>query len=127
MGDVKGRRVEGAIRLGAVRWRCKHGVSCRELEEVLEERGVLVDRATTRRWTQRHAPGIERPLCRRRPRSTGWRMDEADVKARGRWACLHRAIDERGDTLDVPLSPTRSAKAATRVLAKAMRGLKAAG
>ena len=33
----------------------------REPEEVLEERGVLVDRATTHRWTQRHAPGIEQP------------------------------------------------------------------
>ena len=78
MNDVKGRRFEGQVILRAVRWHCKHGVSYRELEEMLEERGVEVDHTTIYRWTQRHAPLIEKRLrwCWRRPRSTSWRVDE---------------------------------------------------
>src|SRR3546814_13473962 len=51
------------------------------------------------------------------------RLDETDVKVRGKWTYLYRAVDNRGDTIDFYLSPTRSAKAAKRFLAKALRGL----
>ena len=43
MNDFKGRHFEGAIILWAVRWSCKYGVGTRELEGMLEERGVSVD------------------------------------------------------------------------------------
>jgi transposase-like protein len=127
MDDFKGRHFEGQIILWAVRWCCKYRVSDRELEEMLAERGVLVDHATIHRWTQHYAPEIERRLRWhwRRPRSTRWRVDETDVKVRGRWAYLCRALDKRGDTIDLHLSPTRNAKAAKRLLAEALRGLRA--
>jgi transposase-like protein len=126
MNDFKGRHFEGQIILWAVRWFCKYGVSHRELEEMLEERGVAVDHTTIYRWTQRYAPLIEKRLrwYWRRPRSTSWRVDETYVKVRGRWAYLYRAIDKRGDTVDFHLSPTRSAKAAKRFLGKVLQGLK---
>ena len=62
MNDFKGRHFEGQIILWAVRWSCKVGVSYRELEELLEERGVSVDHTTIYRWVQRYAPEIERRL-----------------------------------------------------------------
>ena len=110
-----------------MRWYCKCGVSTRELEEMLEERGVAVDHTTICRWTQRYAPEMEKRLrwCWRRPRSTSWRVDEADVKVRGCWAYLYQAMDKHGDTVDFHLSPTRNPKAAKRLLAKALRGLRA--
>jgi transposase-like protein len=79
VNDVKGRHFEGVIILRAVRWWCKYGVSCRELAEMLEERGVAVDHTRIYSWAQRYAPEIEqRPRWhRRRPRSTSWRVDEA--------------------------------------------------
>ena len=62
---------------------------------------------TIHRWTQHYAPEIERRLRWhwRRPRSTRWRVDETHVKVRGRWAYLCRALDKRGDTIDLHLSP----------------------
>ena len=60
----------------------------------------------------------------RRGFDPSWRLDETYVKVRGKWTYLYRAVDKRGDTIDFYLSPTRSAKAAKRFWAKALRGLK---
>ena len=51
-------------------------------------------------------------------------MDETYLKVGGRWAYLCRAVDKCGNTIDVHLSPTRTAKAAKRFLSKALRGLR---
>ncbi len=111
----RGRRFEGRIVLWAVRWCCKYGVSYREREEMLEERGVELDRTTIYRWVQRHAPEIEkrlrwywrRPsLCRR------WRVGETYVKVRGRRAHPDRAAGRRGDAIEAFLPPTRNAEVA---------------
>ncbi|TNC47703.1 IS6 family transposase [Rubellimicrobium rubrum] len=69
-------------------------MSTREPEEMLEERGVAVDHTTITRWTQRYAPEIEKRLrwSWRRPRSTSWRVDETNVKVRGRRVYLYRSI-----------------------------------
>ena len=47
-----------------------------------------------------------------------------NVKVRGEWAYLYRALDKRGDTIDFYLSPTRNAKAEKPFLGKALNGLK---
>jgi transposase-like protein len=41
---------------------CKYGVSCRDLEEMMEERGVALEHTTLNRWVQRYAPEIEKRL-----------------------------------------------------------------
>ena len=46
-----------------VRWYCKYGISYRELEEMTEERGVMLDHTTAYRWVQRYAPEVEMPVC----------------------------------------------------------------
>ena len=43
MSDFKGRHFEGEIVLWAVRWYCRYGVSYRDLEQMMGERGVSVD------------------------------------------------------------------------------------
>lgn len=126
MSDFKGRHFEGEIVLWAVRWwYCRYGVSYRDLEEMLGERGVSVDHSTIYRWVQRYAPEIEKRLRWqwRRPRSTSWRVDETYVKVRGQWAYLYRAVDKYGNTIDFYLSPTRNTTAAKRFLGKALHGL----
>ena len=60
--DFKGRHFEGEIILWAVRWYCRYGISYRELQEMLTERGVPVDHTTLYRWVQRYAPEIEKRL-----------------------------------------------------------------
>ncbi|CAI6330768.1 hypothetical protein MFOOBP_25460 [Escherichia coli] len=47
------------IILWAVRWYCKYGISYRELQEMLAERGVNVDHSTIYRWVQRYAPEMK--------------------------------------------------------------------
>jgi DDE domain len=94
VSDFKGRHFEGEIVLWAVRWYCRYGVSYRDLEQMMGERGVSVDHSTIFRWVQKYAPEIEKRLRWqwRRPRSTSWRIDETYVKVRGRWAYLYRAV-----------------------------------
>ncbi len=57
MNPFKGRHFQRDIILWAVRWYCKYGISYRELQEMLAERGVNVDHSTIYRWVQRYAPG----------------------------------------------------------------------
>ena len=61
--------------LWAVRWYCRYGVSYRDLEQMMGQRGVSVDHSTIFRWVQTYAPEIEKRLRWqwRRPRSTSWR------------------------------------------------------
>ncbi len=126
MSDFKWRHFQGAIILGCVRWYCKYGISYRDIEEMMLERGVEVDHSTLYRWVQKYAPEMEKRLrWYWRPRSGfSWRVDETYVKVKGKWVYLYRAVDKNGDTIDFYLSPTRNAKAAKRFLGKALRGLK---
>ncbi|OKP62262.1 IS6 family transposase [Ensifer adhaerens] len=96
MSDFKWRHFQGEIILWAVRWYCRYGVSYRDLEQMMGERGVPVDHSTIYRWVQKYAPEIEKRLRWhwRRPQSTSWRVDETYVKVRGRWTYLYRAVDK---------------------------------
>jgi transposase-like protein len=40
----------------AVRWYLRYGLSYRDVEELLAERGIEVDHVTVYRWVQRFAP-----------------------------------------------------------------------
>ena len=68
----------------AVRWYLRYGLSYRDVEELLAERGIAVDHVTVYRWVQRftpllldaarpcrHAPGIDGSLTKRIPRLPG--------------------------------------------------------
>jgi transposase-like protein len=127
MSAFKGRQFEGEIVLWAVRWYCRYGVSYRDLEQMMTERGVAVDHTTIYRLVQAYAPELEKRLRWqwRRPRSLSWRVDETYVKVRGAWAYLYRALDKQGNTIDFYLSPTRTTAATKRFLGKALKGLKA--
>ncbi len=126
MDDFKWKHFRGEIILGCVRWYCKYGISYRDLEEMMIERGVEVDHTTLYRWVQQYAPEMEKRLrWFYRPRlGESWRVDETYVKVKGLWKYLYRAITKRGHTLDFYLSSTRNAKAAKRFLGKALRKMK---
>jgi transposase-like protein len=50
MNIFKRRHFKYDIIVWAVRWYCKYGISYRDLEEMLSERGVEVDHCTIYRW-----------------------------------------------------------------------------
>ena len=54
MNPFHGRHFQRGINLWAVRWYCKYGISYRELQEMLAERGVNVDHTNIYRWVQRY-------------------------------------------------------------------------
>lgn len=54
MGIFSGRHFPRDIILWAVRWYCRYGVSYRDLEEMMTERGVPVDHTTIYRWVQKY-------------------------------------------------------------------------
>nr|WP_244275547.1 IS6-like element IS26 family transposase [Mycobacterium europaeum] len=124
---IKGRHFQRDIILWAVRWYCKYGISYRELQEMLAERGVNVDHSTIYRWVQRYAPEMEKRLrwyWRNPSDLCPWHMDETYVKVNGRWAYLYRAVDSRGRTVDFYLSSRRNSKAAYRFLGKILNNVK---
>src|SRR6266508_6435053 len=92
----------------AVRWCLRFGLSYRDVEELLAERGIEVDHLTVYRWGQRFAPEFaEAASARRHMVGDRWHVDETYMKVGGTWRYLFRAIDQFGQVIDVFLSPRR--------------------
>ncbi len=105
----------------AVLFYLRYTVSYRDLEEIMAERDVSVDRATLNRWVVKISPMIAaRAQSKKRPTQKSWRMDKTYLRVRDKWVYLYRAVDKAGNTLDFMLSERRNGPAATRFFAKAL-------
>ena len=62
MIEFKYKQFKGDIILWAIRWYLKYGISYRELEEMLKERGVNVDHTTIYRWVIQYSPELKKKL-----------------------------------------------------------------
>jgi putative transposase len=84
-------------------------------------RGVEVDHATIQRWVFKFMPEIEIQM-RKRKRVVGkrWRMDETNIKVKGVWRYLYRAVDRDGHTIDFLLTKRRQRMSAQSFLIKAI-------
>jgi transposase-like protein len=105
----------------AVRWYLRYGLSYRDVEELLAERGITVEHVTVYRWVQRFTPLLidaVRP-CRHVP-GDRWFSDETYVKVAGRWVYLYRAIDQYGQVIDVLVSEKRDLAATRRFFIRAL-------
>jgi transposase, IS6 family len=83
--SLAGFRFPREVIVLAVRWYLRYGLPCRDVEELLAERGIEMDHVTVYRWVQRFTPlliDVARP-CRH---ATGdrWFVDETYVKIAGR-------------------------------------------
>jgi transposase, IS6 family len=117
-----GFRFPPEVILIAVHWYLRYGLSYRDLEELLAERGIEVDHVTLFRWVQRFTLLLveaARP-CRH---SVGghWFVDETYVKVSGSWRYVYRAVDQYGQVIDVFVSKKRDLKAAKAFFAIAIR------
>jgi len=104
-----------------VRWYCRYALSYRDIEELMLERGVEVDRTTIYRWVQHYSLEIDR-RCRPHlhPTNDSWRVDETYILVKGAWKYLDRAVDSEGNTLDFLFTAKRNAKAAERFFRKTL-------
>jgi transposase-like protein len=106
----------------AVRWYLRYGLSYRDVEELLAERGIEVDHVTVYRWVQTFTREfIEAARPGRHATGDRWFVDETYVKVAGRWAYLYRAVDQHGQVIDMLVSTRRDAAAARRFFARALR------
>ncbi|MEP0913093.1 IS6 family transposase [Leptolyngbya sp. GB1-A1] len=106
-----------------VRWYCRYALSYRDLEEMMQERGVEVDYSTLNRWVLKYSPGMDKRIrSHLKLTNDSWRVDETYLKVRGLWKYLYRAVDSEGNTLDFMLSAKRDGKAAARFFRKVLKG-----
>jgi transposase, IS6 family len=133
-GSMRRRQVQGPPRSAfagfrfppeaivvAVRWYLRYGLSYRDVEELLAERGIMVNHVSVYRWVQRFTPLlIDAARPRRHATGDRWFVDETYVKVAGRWVYLYRAIDQFGQVIDVLVSQKRDLAATRRFFTRAL-------
>lgn len=118
----KWRYFEPTIILLCVRWYCRYQLSYRDVEEMMEERGLNLDHSTIFRWVQRYAPEINKRVRQHLKMSgTSYRVDETYIKVGKTCKYLYRAVDKEGQTIEFMLSAKRDVSAAKRFFKKIMR------
>src|ERR1700676_3697625 len=93
-GLFVGRHFDREVIALCVRWYLRFKLSCRDLAEMMAERGLSIVHTTLMRWVHRLVPEFERPWNRfARPVGRSWRVDETYVKIRvSACICTERRI-----------------------------------
>jgi IS6 family transposase len=119
--EFTGFRFPPEVILLAVRWYLRYGLSYRDLEELLAERGIVVEHVTLFRWVQRFTPLlIDAARPARHVAGDRWFVDETYVKVSWVWRYVYRAVDQHGQVIDVYVSQRRDIPAARRFFTTAM-------
>ena len=75
--EFKGSHFERNVILWGVRWYVAYPLGYRQIEEMMQARGVDVIHSTPQRWVIKYVPLLEAVfLARKRPVGGSWRMDE---------------------------------------------------
>jgi len=115
----KWRHYSSEIILLCVRWYLRYCLSYRNLEEMMNERGLEIDHTTIYRWVQLYGSELKKKIRSfiKHPNDS-WRVDETYIKIKGKWHYLYRAIDSNGKTIDFYLSEKRDEAAALKIFKK---------
>ncbi len=96
-------------------------VRLRDIEVIMQERGVCFDHATVQLGTIKVLPVLAAVFPKRkRPVGSNWRMDETYIKVARKWKYLYRAVHRTDDTVDLPRTAKRDRAAARRFLDRAI-------
>ena len=117
----KRHRYPKAIILQVVYFKLRFTLSYRDVEELLEIRGIKVDHSTIQRWVFKFSPFVESNMNKRKNVvGNSWRMDETYIKVGGKERYLYRAVDKQGNTVDFLLTKRRMKGSAQKFLNKAI-------
>ena len=117
----KHHRFPKSIILQAVYFKLRFTLSYRDVEELLQIRGVEVDHSTIQRWVFKFSPEVEKNMNKRKRQvGSSWRMDETYIKVGGKDRYLYRAVDKFGNTVDFLLTKRRMKGSAQKFLNKAI-------
>ena len=101
----------------------RFGVSFRDVEDLLAQRGITVSYEAIRLWCLTFGSAYARRLKRRQGRMDDtWYLDEVFVTIQGRRHYLWRAVDQDGDVIDILVQSRRDCRAATRFFRKLLKG-----
>ena len=118
----KWRHYPPEVILLCVRWYCRFQLSYRDVEEMMQERGLDVDHSTVFHWVQRYAPEINKRIRQHlKMTGTSYRVDETYIKVGKTCKYLYRAVDKEGQTIEFMLSAKRDVSAAKRFFKMMMR------
>lgn len=60
-----------------VRWYCRYPLSYRDLEEMMQERGIKVDHSTLNSWVLKYASEVDKRIrLHLKQTNDSWRVDE---------------------------------------------------
>jgi putative transposase len=114
------------IRL-AVMMYIRFPLSLRQVEDLLNERGIDICHETVRAWWNRFGPMFAAEIRKKRSAPMRaqiqwrWHLDEVFVRINGETYYLWRAVDHEGEVLEVFVAKQRDRKAALRFLRKTMK------
>ena len=105
----------------------KYPLSLRNVEDLLDERGIDICHETVRFWWNRFGPMFAAEIRRKRVdrvrQITQWRwhLDEVYVKINGQMYYLWRAVDHEGEVLESYATKIRDKAAALTFIKKVMK------
>src|SRR5690349_20165334 len=100
------------------------GLSLRDVELILAERGITVTHESIRQWCLRFGADFARRMRRRRPKpGDTWQVDGVFLRINGVLHYLWRAVDQHGVVLDILVHDRRNAIAAKRFSKRLLDGL----
>ena len=114
------------IRL-AVMMYVRFPLSLRQVEDLLNERGIDICHETVRFWWNRFGPMFAANIRKKRSASLRalpqwrWHLDEVFVKINGEMHYLWRAVDHEGEVLEVFATKRRDRRAALKFLKRTMK------
>ena len=102
-------------------------LSLRQVEDLLQERGIDISYETVRAWWNRFGPIFAAEIKNKRTASMRsapqwrWHLDEVFVRINGETHYLWRAVDHEGEVLESFVTKRRNRKAALKFLKKATK------
>ena len=99
----------------------RFGISLRDVEDLLAQRGIVVTYETIRRCTKFGLDYVRRLKRRQGRLGDTWFLDEVFVTINGQRQYLWRAVDQDGDVIDILVQSRRNRRAAERFLRKLLK------